>query len=112
MNYKTLVAASLASLILTSDAFAQCAECALYPERDHLNGNVETPAAKMGLMGPGGAAGRANNANPANNANNANANNARAEVGGRHLQRSGATETTSTAIRSKKSLRSRDSGPQ
>ena len=63
-NYKTLVAAALTSILLSSSAFAQCAECALYPNRDPLNGGVETPAAKMGLMRPGGAA----SANTANNA--------------------------------------------
>jgi hypothetical protein len=76
MNYKMLVAASLMSMALTSSAFAQCADCALYPDRDHLNNGAQTPAGKMGVMKPGGAAGSpapANAANPANSANNARA---------------------------------------
>lgn len=56
VNYKTLVAASLMSMGLTSAAFAQCTECAIYPERDPLNKGAQTPAAKMGLVQPGGAA--------------------------------------------------------
>jgi hypothetical protein len=53
---KTLFAAALALMISTSYASAQCADCAMYPDRDHLNGGVQVPAARMGLMGPGGAA--------------------------------------------------------
>jgi hypothetical protein len=83
MVLKTLVAASLMSMVLTTGAFAQCADCAMYPDRDHLNGGVPTPAAKLGTR-PGGTA-------PA-------ANNARAEVGGHRVQGSGAPK----AIRSKK----------
>jgi hypothetical protein len=94
MVFKTLVAASLTSMVLTTAAFAQCADCAMYPDRDHLNGGVPTPAAKLGVVRPGGTA-------PA-------ANNARAEVRGHRLQGSGAPE----ANRLKKSLPSRDSGPR
>jgi hypothetical protein len=54
-NYKTLVAAALISISLSSSAFAQCVQCALYPNRDTYTGE-ETPAGKMGLMRPGGAA--------------------------------------------------------
>ena len=57
MNYKTLVAASLISIALPSYAFAQCTECALYPDRDPLNKGAQTPAGKSGLMQAGGAAG-------------------------------------------------------
>ena len=68
-NHKTLVAVALASIALTSislsaPAFAQCVECAMYPNRDPLNGGVETPAGKMGLERPLGAA----STNTANNA--------------------------------------------
>jgi hypothetical protein len=87
MNYKTLVAASLMSIALTSAASAQCADCATYPDRDNLNNGAQTPAAKMGLMKPGGAAGSPSTANTANSANNVN--NARAEVRSPHLRRSG-----------------------
>jgi hypothetical protein len=86
MNYKTLVAASLMSIALTSAASAQCADCATYPDRDILNNGAQTPAAKMGLMKPGGAAGSPSTANTANSANGAN--NARAEVRPSHLRRS------------------------
>ena len=55
MNYKTLVAASLMSIALTSAAFAQCVDCALHPDRDVLNSGAQTPASKM--VQPGGAAG-------------------------------------------------------
>jgi hypothetical protein len=93
MNYKTLVAASLMSIALTSAAFAQCVDCAIYPDRDSLNKGAPTPASKMGLTGPGGPAG----ANPAS-ANTAGANtansknsayNARAEARDHHLRRPG-----------------------
>jgi hypothetical protein len=91
MNYKTLVAASLMSIALTSSAFAQCADCANYPDRDVLNNGAQSPAGKAGLMRPGGAAGStANTANSQNSANSKNsANNARAEVRVQHLRRSG-----------------------
>ncbi|MBR1143627.1 hypothetical protein [Bradyrhizobium sp. AUGA SZCCT0431] len=56
MNYKTLVAASLMSIALTSAAFAQCTDCAMYPDRDVLNKGAPTPASKM-MAEPGGAAG-------------------------------------------------------
>ena len=69
MNYKTLVAASLMSIALTSAAFAQCASCALNPDRDVLS-NEPTPASKM--MRPGGAT-AASTANSENNPYNARA---------------------------------------
>jgi hypothetical protein len=75
-NYKTIVAASVMSMAmsipLTSSAFAQCVECAMYPDRDPLN-KVQTPAGKMGLMSPGGAAATPNTANTVNNPNDARA---------------------------------------
>ena len=71
MNYKTLAAASLMSIALTSAAFAQCGECALYPDRDVLNKGAPTPASKM-MAQPGGAAG-ASTANSENKAHNARA---------------------------------------
>jgi hypothetical protein len=55
MNYKMLAAASVSLMMLTSQASAQCAACAMYPNIDSLNGG-ETPAAKMGLEHAGGAA--------------------------------------------------------
>jgi hypothetical protein len=55
MNYKTLVAASLMSVALTSAAFAQCVDCALHPDRDVLNSGTQTPATRM--VQPGGTAG-------------------------------------------------------
>ena len=71
MNYKTLVAASLMSIALssvaTSAAFAQCTDCAMYPERDYLNKGVPTPASKM-MAEPGGAAGPSTFDNGAYNA--------------------------------------------
>jgi hypothetical protein len=67
MNCKALVAASLMSVLLTSSAFAQCVECALYPNRDTYTGQ-ETPAGKMGLMRPNGAAGSTNSGSNANSA--------------------------------------------
>jgi hypothetical protein len=87
MIFKTLVAAALTSMVLTTGAFAQCADCAMYPDRDHLNGGVPTPAAKLGTVRPGSTAPAANSAG-----------NARAEVRGHRLQGSGAPE----ANRSKK----------
>lgn len=73
MNYKTLVAASMMSISLTSYASAQCTECATYPDRDNLNGGALTPAGKMGLVRPGGAAGPVVNPNAINNPDNARA---------------------------------------
>ena len=61
MNYKTLVAASLMSIALTSAAFAQCTDCAQYPDRDFLNKGAPTPASKM-MAQPGGAANSENGA--------------------------------------------------
>jgi hypothetical protein len=55
MNYKTLVAASLMSFALSSAAFAQCTDCALFPDRDYLNKGAPTLASKM-MAQPGGAA--------------------------------------------------------
>jgi hypothetical protein len=93
-NYKTLVAASLMSIALTSAAYAQCVECAMYPDRDSLNGGAPTPASKMGLntygpppaklgIRPEGAAGPANTAHSQNRVNSA-----RAEARDHHLRRS------------------------
>jgi hypothetical protein len=89
MNDKTLVAASLISIALPSYAFAQCTECALFPDRDPLNKGAQTPAAKMGIVQPGGAAppNAAPIANTASTVNNPN--NARAEIRGQSAQRSG-----------------------
>lgn len=87
MNYKTLVAASLMSMTLTTAAFAQCTECAIYPERDPLNKGAQTPAAKMGLVQPGGAAASQDAINGYMNTAN-NPNNARAEMRGQDSQRS------------------------
>lgn len=55
MIYKTLVAASLISVALTSPSFAQCTECAMYPDRDALNKGAATPASKMEQPGAAGA---------------------------------------------------------
>jgi hypothetical protein len=44
-----LAAASLTSIALTYGASAQCVECAMYPDRDALNGGAPTAASKMGL---------------------------------------------------------------
>jgi hypothetical protein len=66
-NYKTLVAAALISISLSSSAFAQCVQCAMYPNRDTYTGE-ETPAGKMGLVRPGGAAFANTSGNTANNA--------------------------------------------
>src|ERR1700730_15517448 len=89
MMMKTLVAASLMSIALTSAASAQCADCATYPDRDILSNGAQTPAAKMGLMRPGGAAGSPSAPNTANSANGLNnARNAHAEVRPSHLRRS------------------------
>ncbi|WGD52353.1 hypothetical protein QA641_44375 [Bradyrhizobium sp. CB1650] len=89
MIYKTLVAASLMSISLTSFASAQCVDCAMYPDRDALNKNAQTPAGKSGLIGPGGAAGSPNSAGSANAMGNANnPNNARAEMRERPSKRS------------------------
>ena len=71
MIYKTLLAACLTSIALTSYASAQCADCAIYPNRDHLNGGVETPAGRLEREAPNGAA--SNNSATPNNANNASA---------------------------------------
>ena len=66
MNYKALVAASLMSIALTSAAFAQCGECAMYPDRDYLNKGAPTLASKMMAAG-------ASTASSGNNASNARA---------------------------------------
>jgi hypothetical protein len=87
VNYKTLAAASLMSMALTSAAFAQCTECAIYPERDPLNKGAQTPAAKMGLVQPGGAAAPQDAINKYMSTAN-NPNNARAEMRANTSQRS------------------------
>jgi hypothetical protein len=71
MIYKTLLAAFLTSIALTSYASAQCVDCAMYPNLDHLNGGVETPAAKAQHGAPNGAV--SNNGAAPNSANNASA---------------------------------------
>ncbi|MGY4305220.1 hypothetical protein ACVIJ6_002463 [Bradyrhizobium sp. USDA 4369] len=50
MNVRTLATASFALLASTLGASAQCVDCAMYPDRDHLNGGEITPAGKMGLQ--------------------------------------------------------------
>jgi hypothetical protein len=106
MNYKALVAASLMSIALPSYAFAQCADCALYPDKDPLT-KEQTPAGKMGIVQPGGAAAPPNAAASANTANTVNnPNNARAEMRG--SQRSGALDGN----RAKKGVRSPESRSQ
>jgi hypothetical protein len=67
-KFKTLVAAILASISLSAPAFAQCSQCAMYPDRDTYTGEV-TPAGKAALAGPPGAASA--NTSAANAANNA-----------------------------------------
>jgi hypothetical protein len=42
MNYKTLVAASLMSTIFASHAFAQCADCSVYQNRDPFTEGLTT----------------------------------------------------------------------
>lgn len=99
INYKTLVAASLMSMSLTSYASAQCVDCAIYPDRDALNKNEQTPAGSMGLTRPGGAAGSPNAANPSatNPSSTNNANNARAEYRDRSARRSGRGSSSDSA---------------
>jgi hypothetical protein len=87
MNYKTLAAASLASIVWTSYAFAQCPDCALYPNRDPLNKGVKTPAGKMGVELPGGAAPSFTGRNPY------------ARIQGYYLQQSGAPQVAPPKIR-------------
>ncbi len=116
VNYKTLVAAaSLMSLALPSSAFAQCTECAIYPDRDPLNKLEKTPAGKMGLEQSGGAAAPANAAAPPNATARPNAaktvnnpNNARAEMRGHYSQQPG-HGIGFNGNRTKKDLRSPDS---
>jgi hypothetical protein len=87
-NYrKTLVAASVAvatvaltSMVLTPAAYAQCLQCAMYPDRDPLNGGVQTPAGKMGMEFPNGAAASHAASVPAS------VNNARAEMRVHHVR--------------------------
>ncbi|HVV42383.1 MAG TPA: hypothetical protein VHC94_15110 [Nitrobacter sp.] len=62
-TYKLLAAVSLGLMMLTSQASAQCTDCAMYPNRDHLNGGAETPAGRLGLEHSGGAASTYNGAN-------------------------------------------------
>jgi|APCry1669192522_1035417.scaffolds.fasta_scaffold05085_2 hypothetical protein len=54
--HKILAAAALGLTMLTSQASAQCVDCAMFPNRDHLNNGTETPASKMGLEYSGGGA--------------------------------------------------------
>jgi hypothetical protein len=52
MNYKkmmvaaslTLAAATLTSMVFTSDASAQCADCSIYPNRDPFTEGLKTPS--------------------------------------------------------------------
>jgi hypothetical protein len=46
MNYKTLVAAALMSTVLASSAFAQCADCSIYQDRDPFTQGLATPAGR------------------------------------------------------------------
>ena len=55
LSSKAVVAAALMSIGLTSPTFAQCTDCAMYPDRDYLNKGAPTPASKM-MEQPGGAA--------------------------------------------------------
>jgi hypothetical protein len=88
MNYKTFVAASLMSIALTSTAFAQCIECAIYPDRDVLNKLAPTPASKMMAQSDSAGASTANFGNKAYNAR------AEARVAGtRHRQGSAPANT-------------------
>ena len=58
MNYRkrllaaslVIAAASLATIASTSYASAQCMQCAMYPDRDPLNGGAETPYGKMNRL--------------------------------------------------------------
>jgi hypothetical protein len=88
MNYKILVAASLMSIALTSHASAQCVACAMYPDRDNLNNNAQTPAGKSGLVQPNGAASSPDSVNNARA--EIGANNARAEIPNSQRSRRGA----------------------
>jgi hypothetical protein len=56
MKLNILAVATLALTASVQAASAQCVDCALYPDRDHLNGGVLTPAGKMGLQRAYGAA--------------------------------------------------------
>jgi hypothetical protein len=110
VNYKMLVAAaSLMLMALPSSAFAQCTECAIYPDRDPLNKLEKTPAGKMGLEQPGGAAAPPSAAGTPNTANTVNnPNNARAEMRGHYSQRP-PRSIGFNGNRTKKDLRSPDS---
>jgi hypothetical protein len=79
MNYKTLVAASLMSIALTSAAFAQCVACAQYPDRDVLNNGEPSPASKM--MEPGGTTGTANSEHGVHNTQHHRYRDANASIG-------------------------------
>ena len=98
MNYKTLVAASLMSIALTSAAFAQCGECALYPDRDYLNKGAPTLASKMMAAG----------ASAANSENNPY--NARAEARGAGTRHRQGYAPANTGIRGVYMKNLRDSG--
>lgn len=68
-----IAAAPVATVLSTSSAAAQCAQCALYPDQDPLNGGAETPYGKMNRLGrEKGTAAPAVAATP-NTANNAHA---------------------------------------
>jgi hypothetical protein len=63
-----LATATLTSMMLTSYAAAQCAECAVYQNRDPFTEGLKTPTGK-----PAGAAAANNAAVSAHGANNAHA---------------------------------------
>jgi hypothetical protein len=92
MNYKKrlvaaslmLATASLTSMLLTSYAAAQCAECSIYPNRDPFTGGLETSAGKpVGAVPPA----VSNAAVPSHAANNAHA-----EMRGHHGRNAGSPD--------------------
>jgi hypothetical protein len=56
MKLKILALVSFALMGSAHGALAQCVDCAIYPDRDHLNGSAVTPAGKTGLQRSYGAA--------------------------------------------------------
>jgi hypothetical protein len=72
-----LATASLTSIVLTSYAAAQCAECAIYQDRDPFTGGLKTPTGKPVGAAPSAAKHAAVSANGVNNAH--------AEMRGRHV---------------------------
>lgn len=60
MNLKILAATAIALMAPTYEASAQCISCAMYPDRDSLNGGAITPAGRSGLVGAYGAASASN----------------------------------------------------